>query len=60
MLKSSMSNFGEEVFMRPIDGEKSVWVTSRFFSRCPFAQMEVAIPGVIHGYRSALLYMFLV
>ena len=46
--------------MPPIDGEISVWVTSRFFSRRRFARMEVNIPGVIYGLWSALLYMFLV
>ena len=31
-----------------------------FFSRDSFALLEVNIPWVIHGFRSALLYMFLV
>ena len=43
-----------------IDDEISVWVTSRFFSRLRFAQLEINIPGVINGLQSALLYMFLV
>ena len=46
--------------MPRIDGETSVWVTYLFFLRLHFARMEVNIPGVIHGLRSALLYMFLV
>ena len=46
--------------MPEIDGEKLVWVTSRFFSRSHFVQMEVNIPGVIRGLRSAFSYMFLV
>ena len=46
--------------MPPIDGEILVWVTSRFFSRRRFARMEITIPGLIHGLRSALLSMLLV
>ena len=30
-----MSNFGEKVFMPPIDGEMSVWVTLRFLTTRP-------------------------
>ena len=55
-----MSNFGEEVFMPLIDGEKSFSVTLCFFSRINFARMEINIPGEILGFRSAILYMFLV
>ena len=51
LLTDSTSNSGEEVFMPPIDGEISVWVTSRW----RFAQMDVNIPGVIHVLWSALL-----
>ena len=43
--------------MPQIDGEISVGVTSRFFSRRPFTLMEVNIPVVIHGLWSASLYM---
>ena len=46
--------------MPPIDGEKSVWVTLRVFSRRRFARIEVNISVVIHGLWSALLYLFLV
>ena len=60
LLTRSTSNFGEEGFIPPIDGEISVWVTSPFFSRRRFAWMEVNIPGVIHGLWSALFYKFLV
>ena len=48
LLKRSTSNFGEEVFMPLIDGEKSDWVASRFFSRRRFARIEVNIP-VVYG-----------
>ena len=44
--------------MPSIDGEKSVRVTSCLFLRRRFAQMGVNIPGVIHGFWSALLYIF--
>ena len=44
--------------MPPIDGEKSVRVTSSFFLRCRLARLEVNIPEVIRGFRSTLLYMF--
>ena len=59
LLTSSTSNFGEEVFMPPIDGEKLVWVTSCFFSRRRFSWMDVNIPWVIHGFFLPY-YMFLV
>ena len=60
LVTGSTSNFGEEVFMPSIDGEISVRVTSRFFLRRRFARMEVNIPRVIHGLRSALVYTFLI
>ena len=41
-----------------IDGEKSVWVTSCFFSKASFARMEVNIPGVLRGFPSAFLCVF--
>ena len=36
MLTGSTGNFGEEVFMPPIDGEILVLVTSRFFFKTTF------------------------
>ena len=38
LLTRSTSNLGEEVFMLPIDGEKSVWVTSCFFFNMSFSK----------------------
>ena len=59
LVTGSTSNFGVEVFMPPIDGEiYRFGLLCAFFSRRRFARMEVYIPGVIHGLRSALLYMF--
>ena len=53
MVTGSSSNFSEEVFMPPIDGEISVRVISHFFFKTSFCTDGVNIPGVIHGLRSA-------
>ena len=60
LVTGSTSNFGEEVFMPPIDGEISVRVTSRFFFKTSFCTDGSNVPGAIHGLRSVLLYTFLV
>ena len=60
LLTRNTSNFGEEVFMPPIDGNNRWVILRAFFSRRRFALMEVNINWVIHGFQSALLYMFLV
>ena len=36
LVTGSTSNFGEEVFVPPIDGEISVWVTSRLLHKTSF------------------------